>query len=117
MRHSTYPKCFVAIYGNDGEREERMTNFRKDWEAYVACRVVMLPSVRALARRSPLNTRVWELTARYAEAESWRPTDVMLQRADILFGGLGQERLLEDTLKQVRNSEWRDSTSPAMKVF
>jgi hypothetical protein len=117
MRHSSYPMCFAAIYGNDGEREECMANFRKDWEAYVACRAVMLPSVRALARRSPLNTRAWELMARYAKAESWRPTDVMLQRADILFDGLGQERLLEDTLKEVRDSEWRDSTSRAMKVF
>ena len=117
MRHSTYPMCFAAVYGNDGERGERMANFRKDWEAYVACRAVMLPSVRALARRSPLNTRVWELMARYAKAEGWRPTDVMLKRADILFDGLGQERLLEDTLKEVRDSEWRDSTPRAMKLF
>ena len=90
---------------------EQLLGFKHDWESHVAAKTGMLPAVVKICDRSTLITRPVETTARIARRGDWQVTAEMKQRGKHIFGGMGNEDILEDSLGKVRDAERRDGTS------
>lgn len=90
---------------------------REHWEAYAGARRQPLPLPRRLAERSTLNTRCMESTCRIIRQSDYTMSPAVKERCEVLFKGWGQERIVEDALKHIRESEMRDNNSRTMGLW
>lgn len=97
----SYPGLLAGLLGDDASQLATMDMFRRHWGAYCSARACLLPKVQAMCLRSPLNTRAMEQLARIAKSSDWAVTSAMKEKVEIIFGGLCQEDIIEDSLGKV----------------
>ena len=92
-----------------------LAKFHADWDAYVEGRRLTFTEMGGNTRRSSLNTRFMEDTARIARAEGWKDSPRLNERMRKVFAGFGQERIVEQALGQCRDNALRANASHEMK--
>ena len=112
-----YPLCLAGLCGAAEHQKNTLSSFKLDWASYAAAKEVTLPTVVAACARHTLNARAMEQTARVARQGDWTPTSALLTRARRMFGGVGCEDLIEDTLGKVRDAEHRDASSKVLRMW
>ena len=114
---NSYPCVLAGLLGPATEASATMLRFKEHWESYCACRAVQSPALQRMCSRSSLNTRVMESLARLAKESQWTLTPALAARVRIIFGGLCNEDILEDSLGKVRDCEYRDASSRVVRMF
>lgn len=113
-----YPFVLGGVNSNDEFIvAETFKTFKLQWEAYAGARLQPLPLPRQLAERCTLNTRCMESTARIIRRAGYTKTKEVVQRCEVLFRGWGQERIVEDSLKHIREAEQRDTNNQSMRLW
>jgi hypothetical protein len=113
----SYPGLLAGMLGDEGNQAATMATFKAHWEAYCCARDCQLPKVQEMCRRSPLNTRPLEQLARIAKASNWQVCNEFRHKVELIFGGLCQEDIVEDSLGKVRDTEYRDASSRVLRLF
>lgn len=115
---SSYPCLWAgALHPLESKGEEALRRMKAQWEAFDVGMKSPLPSVKRMASRLPLNTRAMADTARIARRSDWRLDVHLRSRLTQMFDGFGNEKLLEDTLGKVRDSELRGSCKNTMSLW
>lgn len=114
----SYPVLWAGgLHHLEAKQKETLRLIQSHWEAFDAAMKSPLPSVRRLASRCALNTRAMADTARLARRSGWAIDGPLRHRLRQLFDGFGNEKLLEDTLGKVRDSEVRTSCKKTIGLW
>ena len=119
LRYSmSYPFRMAPIGGDLGaEADSALLDYAKMWEAFVAARKYKMPSIVDLVQRCSLTGRAMEDMTRYARAADFKACEVLKQRVYKVFSSLLNEKLIEDTNKQLREDETRGAANKDMKFY
>lgn len=119
MRYvGSYPYKWAGVLSKNASRAESALNdCEADWLAYEEAHSINLPVVKVLVRHSSLVGRVTEDTARLARSQAWQPSEALRSRLASIFGCWANEKLAEDALKVIRESEQRDATSKEVRQW
>jgi hypothetical protein len=119
MRYSmSCPFRMAPIGGDLGDAaDSALLDYAKMWEALVAARKNRIPSVVDLVERCSLTGRAMEDMTRYARAADFKACEVLTQRVYKAFSSLLNEKLIEDTNKQLREDETRGAATKDMSFF
>lgn len=112
-----YPGILAGLLGSAEEKQQTLARFKDDWETYCMARKSRSPAVQKICDRSSLDTRVMHQVARIAKKDDFSMSQDLLDRVLIIFGGINQEDILEDTLGKVRDTEYRDASSRVLRHF
>eukprot|EP00971_Amphidinium_carterae_P327318 6458613-Amphidinium_carterae.1 len=120
IRHTNgFPQCLAGLLHEDPEKVlQSMAMLRSMAEAYEEAVEMSDGKISALVKRCPMNLSVMRLATKLARAGGWKVVTPQLRdllRA--LFHALGQTKLIEDSLKNLREKETRFSNNKGLCHF
>lgn len=114
--------CCVGVWAGflpdqEAQRAEAMNNFRGLWESYLECKGSRIPDMQAAAERHSCDCRAAQDMARLCKSSGWVVDERVVARARLIFEGVGQENMLENAMKHLREVEVKQGTSKKNRTF
>eukprot|EP00971_Amphidinium_carterae_P293186 5820975-Amphidinium_carterae.1 len=114
-----FPQCLAGLLHVELVKvQESLQLFKQMNEAYKEACTIALPAVQILVARCALSSPVYKLFMMLLEAGSFEVITPQAQEAlHAIFKGLGQTKIVEDSLKDLREKETRYSNNKSLQHF
>lgn len=119
-RHTAGFPCLLAglLHPEEAKVNATWQTFRELVEAFEVASARSEDKTCQMVASSPLGASVMQFAVRFAKAGQWKEiTDQFKQLLGALFQGLGQTKIVEDSIKELRDKEQRTAPSKQLAHF
>lgn len=120
VRYSSGAPLFLGglLHENPDKVAISMAFFRKVAEAWAAAKIRKGTKLQGIVDRSPLQTTPVQWCLKFAEASEWQvPTPQFKAFLSAMFCGIGQTKIVEDSIGVLRDTETRAAPSKQIAHF
>jgi hypothetical protein len=119
-RHTAGFPCMLAglLHPEEAKANTTWQTFKELVEAFEVAGTKTQEKTCQIVASSPLGSTVMQFAVKFAKAGQWeRVTGQLMQLLEALFKGFGQTKVVEDSIKELRDKEQRVAPSKQLAHF